>query len=733
MPHHTLKLLPGIDLNKTEALNEAGISFSQLIRFRLDAASGIALVQKLGGWLRVFPSAFPAIVRALWAWQDTNKNKYLAIGCEPSTVSGVNSPLLVLRYRGGVSTGSLNDITPHVLEDNVAVAVTTLTTTNLVTIKDVGSNITAYDSVYIRAHISVGGVILFGFYPAIAVSPDTYQILLVDQFGNPDYPTAAVTNGGAVAAFTTTSGLQSVNVLLDNHGYNVGDTYPILVSTAVGGVVLAGNTLVQEVIDANNFVVFAPNVASSSATVSINGGDARYDYYLGFGPLPTGTGFGIGGFGRGGFGTGIPPIAQAGANIATLDWVLDNWGEILIALPTDTQFGSIDGTTYNGGPLFYWSPEANTSSAIAIANGPVASTSFFVAMPQRQIIALGTTFNGVQDPLLIRWCDVNDFLSSTAWVASPTNEAGQYRIPRGSIIVGGLQANQQGLIWTDVGLWAMQYIGVGDPNASVYGFNEIGRGCGLIAKKAMGTLAGITYWMGGTETTAPTGSVGSLTNTGQFFSLSGSGVTIMDCPVWDAVFQNLDRNNLYKIRCAVNSSFNEVTWYYPSASGGGEVDSYVKYTVNMNAWDYGLLGRTAWIDQSVLGQPIGADPNKFVQQHEIAYDADGQPLVASFQTGYFTMNDGEFLTFVDQFWPDMKWGPYGSTPNAQVLLTFFVVEYPGKTPRQYGPFTLSQATTYVTPRFRGRLVSLLFQSVDVGTFWRIGANRYRFNPDGKFL
>lgn len=723
MPHHTLKLLPGIDLNKTEALNEAGISFAQLIRFRLDAATGIALVQKLGGWARFFATAMPAIVRALWAWQDTNKNKYLAVGTEPA--SGA-STLYVL-------SGSARDITPHVLQDNVTVDVTTMLATNVVTIKDVGSDITTYDAVFIPAHISVGGVIIFGFYPVIPVSADTYQIVLIDQFGNPVIPTSAITDGGAVATFTTTTGSQIVTVVLDDHGFEVGDTYPILIDTVVGGITLSGNTLVQSVIDADTFTIFAANAAGANDTESINGGDARYNYYLGFGPLPHGTGFGVGGFGRGGFGTGIPPVAQNGVAIATLDWVFDNWGEILIALPTDTQFGSSDGTSFIGGPLFYWSPEANTSNALPIAAGPIASASFFIAMPQRQIIALGTTSNGVQDPLLVAWCDVNDFLSSGSWTASPTNQAGSYRIPRGSLLVGGLQANQQGLIWTDIGLWAMQYIGVGDPNASVYGFNEIGRGCGLIAKKAMGTLAGITYWMGGTSTDSEPLSGTAISVAGQFFSLSGAGVTIMDCPVWDAVFQNLDRNNLAKIRCAINSSFNEVVWYYPSLNGGGEVDSYVKYTVNMNAWDYGLLGRTAWIDQSVLGQPIGADTSKFIQQHEISNDADGQPLLASFQTGYFTMNDGEFLTFVDQFWPDMKWGPYGSSPNAQVLLTFFVTEYAGQPPRQYGPFTLSQATTFITPRFRGRLVSILFQSVDIGTFWRIGANRYRYNPDGKFL
>ena len=49
MPHATLKLLPGVDENRTLALNEAGISISQLVRFIPDK-QGIGLVQKLGGW-----------------------------------------------------------------------------------------------------------------------------------------------------------------------------------------------------------------------------------------------------------------------------------------------------------------------------------------------------------------------------------------------------------------------------------------------------------------------------------------------------------------------------------------------------------------------------------------------------------------------------------------------------------------------------------------------------------
>jgi hypothetical protein len=105
---------------------------------------------------------------------------------------------------------------------------------------------------------------------------------------------------------------------------------------------------------------------------------------------------------------------------------------------------------------------------------------------------------------------------------------------------------------------------------------------------------------------------------------------------------------------------------------------------------------------------------------------------SSFQTGYFTLAEGDVKTFIDQVWPDMKWGYFNGTQGANVLMTFYVTDYPGSTPIEYGPYTLTQATEYITPRFRGRLVSIKLESNDIDSFWRIGNIRYRFQPDGKF-
>jgi hypothetical protein len=442
----------------------------------------------------------------------------------------------------------------------------------------------------------------------------------------------------------------------------------------------------------------------------------RLVYSYGQGVSPTGTGYGLGGYGLGGYGTGSPVTPSIGTKIDAIDWTLDNWGEVLIACPIRylKQTGSLNMTPYQ--PIYQWDPSA--AAATIITNAPPVNDGIFVAMPQRQIVAWGSTETGIQDPLLVRWCDVGNYNS---WIPTVINQAGSYRIPKGSKIMGCIQGPQQALIWTDIDLWSMQYIGP----PYVYSFNEIGAGCGAISRKSMAFVGGIGYWMGPS----------------QFFNLSGNGVQPMPCTVWDQVFQNLDTGvdpngvaYTEKIRVAVNSRFNEIQWFFPSASGGThENDSYVKYNTLIGAWDYGLLGRTAWIDQSVLGPPIGANAQDLdLYQHETSNDADAAPMNSWFQSGYFSVSEGDMMSFIDLVWPDMKWGQLDQSQTAQVQISFLVANYPGDTPTVYGPYTVTQATEYFNTRLRGRLVAVKIASNDLGSFWRIGNIRYRYAPDGKF-
>jgi hypothetical protein len=760
MPHQALKLLAGVDQNKTPALNEAAISQSQLVRFIPDRTLG-GLVQKLGGWTKFYAAKIGSTVRALWAWEDTNSNSYLAVGADGTspitvtgasgngttatltftgpfifnvnqriTVSGVNpsgyngtyvvtaatstsvsyaSSTTTAYVSGGLIAGGGNslgiiisggsqDITPEQTVKNATVNFSTTSGSNAVVVVDANSGTNDYYVVDIQTQISVGGIVLFGQYPVSNPSLNVNQYTIYAA----DLATSTVANGGATPLFTTGVGVNTVSVTLNNHGYAAGDTFPALIATSVGGVTIYGNYTIISVTSANVFVIAASTSATSSASASMNGGQVHFLYHNGVGVYPPGVGYGVSGYGFYGYG-GVVPTQYRGVPINAVDWTLDNWGEVLIANPL-------------GGAIYAWNPTQGTAVANIISAAPPVNQGIFVAMPQRQIIAWGSTFTGIVDPLLIRWCDVENYED---WTASITNQAGSYRIPKGSRIVQGIQAGQQALLWTDLGIWAMQYVGP----PYVYQFNELGTGCGLIGRKAAGSMAGIVYWMGQS----------------QFYRLAGGGVEPIRCPVWDVVFQDLDTTNLDRIRVCPNSRFGEIAWHFPTNGNGGENYGYVKYNVVLDQWDYGFnstsnpyVARSAWINQSVLGAPIGAGLNQYIYQHETSTDADGVAMDSYFQTGYFVLNEADVKMFIDQVWPDMKWGYYGGTQGANILLTFYVTDYAGQTPIAYGPYTLTQATTYITPRFRGRLVSIKIESNDIGSFWRLGNLRYRIQADGKY-
>jgi hypothetical protein len=717
MAHQTFKIRAGVEVNETPTLNQAGISSCQLIRFKPDD-QGMGLPEKLGGWAKLYASPMPTIPRCLWAWEDLDADTWLAVGCESVPPLGsppTTPPLLGVMLANvdpttGLNTGqSLTDITPLFLSSDVVVNFSTVAGSSTVTIVDSTSPaLTVYDAVYVTEQVSIGGLVLFGMYQIIAAPTlGSCEIRAADILGNPLLAATTVANGGTVPLITTILASAIANVNLIGHGYSVGSTFTVLVPTTVGGILFVGDYVVTGIVDADNFTITAATSATSAATnVPLNGGEIRLVYNLGANPPSSATGYGVGGYGAGGYGVGGSVTINPGVASNARDWALDNWGDTLLASP---EKAVIDGIPMSG--IYEWAPDSGQAQALIIPQAPTVNDGFFMAMPQRQIVAWGSTFTGIQDPLLLRWCDVDNY---NVWVATVTNQAGSYRFPRGSKIVAGLQTAQQGLIWTDLAVWSMQYIS----QPYVYSFNEISTGCGLLAQKGCGTMNGIVYWISQT----------------QFYKLDSSGVAPINCPIWDVIFQDLDLLNTDKIRCATNSRFGEVAWYYPSkSSGAGENDSYVKYNTVLNVWDYGKLGRTAWLDQSVAGPPIGADPSSlYIYQHEISPDADGSALVSWFTTGFFTLSDGDNKIFIDEVWPDMKWGYQNAIPSATVQITFGVTDFPGQPVFSSGPFNLTINTTFLSLRVRGRLVQITVGSSDVGSFWRIGGLRYRAAPDGRY-
>jgi hypothetical protein len=100
--------------------------------------------------------------------------------------------------------------------------------------------------------------------------------------------------------------------------------------------------------------------------------------------------------------------------------------------------------------------------------------------------------------------------------------------------------------------------------------------------------------------------------------------------------------------------------------------------------------------------------------------------------------EGEEFVFVDLIIPDFVLNWSGDTPpviSVSLLATDYPIGLPDGSPLVDGPYTITTAqpgaVLMVPCRLRARQIALLFQGSDLGSFFRLGAVRIRFSPDGR--
>lgn len=679
MPYGELQLEPGINTTLTPGENARGYSASQLIRWREGKP------EKLGGWVRISNDLTVGPARALHAWADLSGNPYLIA----ATAQRVHL------YDGGV----LNDITPLRVTVDITVDFSTVNGTPTATVRDVAHGASPDDWIYLSTQVSVGGLVFYGYYQiATVIDVDNYTIAHTSN------ATATVNNAGAVPQFFTTVALATVTVRLEDHGLTTSDTFNVEVATAVGGITIDGVYAVTSVTDADNFVITHTVVAGATANAFENAGNARILYLI-----PTGlesaefiSGYGVGDYGGDDYGG----AQSAGATLPLRQWFWDQWGEYAIG-------------NYTNGPFYVWIPPLSVSPRAVQISGtaPTQITCSFVSMPQQILVALGCDTGGIFDPNLVRWSAVSDY---TDFVAAVTNQAGSFRIPSGSRIVGGIQGPLQAIIWTDLDVWSMRYIGP----PLVFGFTKIGSGCGLMAARAVAIMGNEVYWL----------------STNGIFKLGAGGVETVDCTVYDVLFglnlataePALNRMQVDKLCAAPHGDMSEVSFYFPSSAGDGENDTYIKLNIKERnsrgqaLCDYGTLARSAWEDESALGPPIGSEPTGLLQQHEMSRDADGSPLVCFARTGFLNLQEAQQFVFIDQMEPDAK-----NTEGAIIDVTVYARKTQRGPYRTMGPYRFNDNTGYINPRVRGKYIAFEVGSSDLGSWWRMGLNRFRYAPDGR--
>lgn len=713
MPLQKLQFRPGINRETTRYMNEGGWYDCDKIRFRF------GVPEKMNGWQRYSDSQFLGICRKLHNWIALDQSNYVALGTH-----------LKLYIEEGTQ---YYDITPF------RAAAASLSTNALKTGAAGSKVITvtqASHGAVTNDFVTIAGAAAFDGITAAQLNTE-HQVTVVD--GNTytftvasDTASSGNTAGGGAsitARFQINTGLDTI---VSGTGWGAGlwgGTTAADPATTLNGALNAdtagtggsGTSIVLT--DASSFPSSGSIVVDEKEVITYTGKSSNTLTGITRGQdgstatAGTGVAHADGAAVRGaaaitGWGDAASLAATSGSEARI--WSLDNFGEDLLSCVRD-------------GELFYWdktnglSTRAEKLTARSGADQvPTIARQIMVSDRSRHCIAFACNAQGSsdQDPLLIRFSKAENAVDWNILTAG--TDAGDLIIGSGSKFVSAIETKREILVWTDVSLHSMQFIGA--PNT--FGLIQIASGLSIVGANAVVAVNDQVFWMG----------------ENQFYLYDGRTQQI-PCTVRDYVFDDINNDQRELVTAGLNSAYYEVFWFYPSKNST-EVDKYVVFNYSEQVWYFGTLARTAWIDAEIRAYPVAAAPDRYLYNHELGND-DGSTspataIQAFIESSPLSIESGDQFQLIRRVIPDVTFdGSEQATPT--VTFTLQGYDKPGQggqdsvngTVTKEVSDTVEKYTDELFLRLRGRSFSVKIQNTGTGTQWRLGIPRVDVRPDGR--
>jgi len=544
-------------------------------------------------------------------------------------------------------------------------------------------------------------------------------------------PLRVTTSAGDVT-FSASNGSSTITVTDTGHGAVEGDFVTFSGAATLGGNITA-NVLNQEyeinsVTDSNTYTILArevstlgsvtvdgsytPTQVTANSSDTGNGGSSvvgAYQISKGLDTGVSGNGWGAGTWGRSTWGS----AATIGTTSLLRLWSHDNFGEDLLM-------------NVRNSAIYYWDKTNGlTTRAVELStlagstSAPLIATQVLVSDRDRHIIAFGCDTEaspGTQDPLVIRFSSQE---SLTEWGSLVTNTAGELRLGSGSEIICAVETRQQILVFTDVSIYTMQFIGP----PFTFGINLISENISIRSYNSAVAIEDTVFWMGLND-----------------FYVYGGSVNKIPCTVKDHVFNDLNKEQASKVFAAANAGFSEVWWFYPSASSS-EIDKYVVFNYEQKIWYVGSLNRTAWMDRGVSEFPVAASTDGYLYNHETG-DDDGSTnpvsaISAHIESSQIDIGDGNQFSFITRIIPDITFRSSADGSTAKLIIK--TRNAPGGNYLQTDETSVVKSATVPVEQFtqdsrirlRGRSFALRVESTTTGIGWRLGSPRVDIRPDGR--
>lgn len=706
MPLKKLVLKSGVNRENTRYTNENGWYESDKIRFRQGTP------EKIGGWERISANTFIGVCRSLWNWVTLAGQNLLGVG--------TTSKFYI--ENGGV----YYDITPIRKESTLTNPFTTATSTNTgttttVTVIDAGSGFS--DGAYVTFYggSAVGGVTVSGEYMLTLINGSTYTITVTGT------ASSSTTGGGTVyAVYQINPGgtryIPAVGFGAGTWGggyWGVGTTTPTAVAPIrIWNQTNWGQNLLYGV-GGGPLYYWDAAIGYTNSTVTVTIATPCIVYsnvsFADLTPITLST--------TGALPTGLLP--------GTTYYVryLTSTTFNLSATPT----GSLINTSGSQSGVQSVSPRGMLLSSLPGSDAyvPLYQNLFTVSDASRFVLVFGTNslFSTTLDPMLIRWSDQE---SLGTWYPASTNQAGSVRLSHGSKITSVIQSRQEILVFTDSTLYSLQYVGA----PVVWSTQLLADNISIIAQNASVLASGVTYWMG----------------VDKFYKYDGR-VQTLNCDLRQYIYDDINLTQAVQVFGSTNEGFNEAWWFYCSANST-VINKYVVYNYIENAWYYGTMGRTAWLDTGLRNYPIAATYSYNIVNHEYGVDDNisGTPtaIEATITSAQFDLDDGDRFAFVWRMLPDLTFR--GSTDGTTPALTIQLLPLQNSgsgynnpksiggtssdasqavTATQVYPIDLDTYNGQIYIRVRGRQMAIRITSNKIGTQWQLGSPRIDVRQDGR--
>jgi hypothetical protein len=710
MPLKKLLLRPGVNRENTRYAAEtlgsvdtgaavvAGWYESDKVRFR----SGMP--EKIGGWTQYSAQQFLGVCRSLWTWVDLEGTILLSLG--------TNVKFYI--NRGGF----YYDITPIAYEVTLNGPFTATLGSSVIAVSSVAHGRATGDYVIYNNALGLGGNIDANVLnQTLTANFLGFPIVVVDT-NNYTFDCGAVAGAG-----NTGNGGTSV---LAKYQIPVGPAIQ-LPSTGWGaGPWGEGNWGVGIVTLVNLRIWSQDNFGEDLIFGPVRGGIYYWD--------ATGTvnsrGVALNSLG------GNVSVNLASPAVVTLTKTFTNGTEVQFASTGTLPTGIVANTTYilnnvngltaelvdlNGNVINTTSTYTGQMSISLLVGVPTAQNSILVSDASRFVFAFGANDYGsaIQNPMLIRWSDQENPYS---WNPDDTSRAGSILLSHGSGIIAAIQTRQEIVVFTDVSLYSLQFVGA----PAYWGSQLLGDNISIMGPNAVALASGVTYWMGRDK----------------FYTYDGR-VQTLNCDLRRYVFQDINLDQNEQVFGTTNEGFNEVWWFYCSANST-EVNRYVVYNYVEKVWYYGNMSRTAWLDSGIYSYPIATTYNGITVYHETGNDdvesGTAQPIEAYIASAEFDIDDGDHFGFIWRMLPDVTFSGSTGFETPEVTLTLQALQNSGSGVTDTAAGAVVSDNSYVVTekftgqintRIRGRQLILKVASTKLGTTWQCGATRIDIRADGR--